>query len=349
MNDRIQNDNSNEWAKLCGLFNELYPNRELAPDVEEVIRAYPFRLSEHMEKNLLRFPDSIQKQVWPTAHELEKTMLKDDPFGEEAQAPVPFLIHRYSDRVLILATDECAMYCRFCLRKRRVGKKGAIGEKEFLAIVRYISDHPDVREVIFSGGDPLMISDTYLDFMLSEIRRISHVRIIRFHTRMLMANPLRITPSFVEILKRHAPVYLITHFNVPEEITAESQKAISLLADAGIVLGNQSVLLRGVNDAPDILSRLWQKLAEVRVRPYYLHHPDPIAGTAHFRMPVRTGLSIYRAAEKISGLCVPRYVLDMPGGYGKMNLHESMIVEENSHEMGLRLPDGTIFRYPDGD
>ena len=349
MNSDIVTDFDSPKTEFIDFCKEVCPDVPLPSELENVVETYPFRISKYLKERFSSLSHSIQKQVWPTVAELEKTILTQDPFGEEEQSPIPFLIHRYADRVLILATDECAMYCRFCLRKRRVGKKGAIGADEFQAIINYIANRPNVREVIFSGGDPLMISDDVLDKMLQKIRQISHVKIIRFHTRMLMATPARITPELGTMLKKYAPVYLICHFNVPEEITAESQKAISLLADAGIILGNQSVLLRGINDSPLILSSLWRTLAELRVRPYYLHHPDPIAGTAHFRLSVRKGLAIYRAAEKISGLCVPRYVLDMPSGHGKVALHEGLIVDENKDEVGLLLPDGTLFRYPDGD
>ena len=311
-------ERQNELEQLENLFKAK--GFSMNPLLKDVVKKYPFRISSHVEKMLLNTESSLWHQVIPSLEEIKKTHLKEDPFEEKLQSPVPNLIHRYPDRVLLLVTNECAMYCRFCFRKRRVGKGGFVSEKEFDPMLEYISNHPEIEEVVFSGGDPLTLPDLHLDQMLEKVSNIRHISIVRIHTRMLTANPGRITPNFIQILKKYKPLYIIAHFNVEDEITTHAIETIDQLVDAGIVLGNQSVLLKGVNDSPQELSKLWRKLIKIRIRPYYLHHPDPVAGTSHFQVSIPEGIKIYKEVQAMSGLCIPRYVVDIPGGKGKIAL-----------------------------
>lgn len=283
---------------------------------------YPVRVSDYYAGLINHPDDAIGKQCLPDARELDDCVQLADPLEEKALSPVPGLIHRYPDRVVLLVSNRCAVYCRFCMRKRLVGSGDApLGEDELSEALSYIAAHPEIRDVILSGGDPLMLDDQSLAKILTSLRAIAHVAIIRIGTRIPVTLPARITPDLCRLLKNFHPLYINTHFNHPDEITAASGTACALLADAGIPLGNQTVLLKGVNDSVETMRSLLTGLLAIRVKPYYLHQMDLVLGTAHFRTSVQTGLAIMRGLRgHISGLAVPHYVIDLPGGKGKVAL-----------------------------
>ena len=281
---------------------------------------YPVRLTGYYA-GLIRQPDdAIWKQCMPDARELEDLTQCPDPLDELILSPVPGLIHRYPDRVVLLVSNRCPVYCRFCMRKRLVGSGDApMGEDGLHNALSYIAAHPEIHDVILSGGDPLMLDDASLSKILTGLRAIPHVVIIRIGTRIPVTLPERITPDLCKLLSTLHPLYINTHFNHPDEITGDSATACTLLADAGIPLGNQTVLLKGVNDSVDTMRDLMTGLLAIRVKPYYLHQMDLVQGTAHFRTSVRSGLEIMRGLRgHISGMAVPHYVIDLPGGKGKV-------------------------------
>jgi lysine 2,3-aminomutase len=287
-----------------------------------VTNQYPMRITPYYLSLIKSVNDPIWRQAVPDTVELCESASLADPLEEENQSPVMNLVHRYPDRVLFQVCAECAMYCRFCTRKRKVGGEQMVVNSETVAMgLDYIQRHPDIRDVILSGGDPLLLSDEKLDAILAALRAIPHVEIIRIGSRVPVVLPQRITQGLIRVLRNYHPLYLNTHFNHPDEITEIAAKACSRLADAGIPLGNQTVLLRGVNDDPATMMRLMKKLLMIRVRPYYLYQADLVKGTDHFRTSVAEGLEIIRALRgHVSGLGVPAYVIDAPGGGGKIPL-----------------------------
>ncbi len=293
---------------------------EQAHNASLVSARYPVRLTDYYAGLIRHQDDAIWKQCMPDARELEDYSQCADPLNESHLSPVPGLIHRYPDRVVLLVSNRCPMYCRFCMRKRLVGGGDApMGESELCAALDYIAAHPAIHDVILSGGDPLMLDDQSLSTILTGLRAIPHIAIIRIGTRIPVTLPGRITPGLCNLLRTFHPLFINTHFNHPDEITAASAHACSLLADAGIPLGNQTVLLKGVNDSIETMRALMTGLLTLRVRPYYLHQMDLVQGTAHFRTSVRSGLEIIRGLRgHISGLGVPHYVIDLPGGKGKV-------------------------------
>jgi len=302
---------------------------ELAPyfsceldSLRRVVEKYPMRITPYYLGLIHEPGDPIWRQCVPDLHELDEDGLHSDPLDEENLSPTPAVIHRYPDRVVFLATTRCAVYCRFCLRKRKVGCATAeVGEQTLDAGISYIEKTPAIRDVILSGGDPLLLPDDQLEWLLTRLRRIHHVEIIRIGTRVPVTLPERISPKLCRMLKTFHPLYINTHFNHPLEVTAESSAACSLLSDAGIPLGNQTVLLRGVNDDPQTMKRLMQKLLTIRVRPYYIHQLDLVKGAGHFRAEVKQGLEIMAGLRGYtSGMANPYYVIDAPGGKGKIPL-----------------------------
>ncbi|HEY6346589.1 MAG TPA: KamA family radical SAM protein [Bryobacteraceae bacterium] len=275
----------------------------------------------------------------------------EDPLGEDRDTPVAGLVHRYPDRVLFLVTGTCPVYCRYCTRSRMVGKPGGeysfnIGQWE--KAIAYIAATPAIRDVLISGGDPLILSDERIDWLLSRLRGIPHVEFLRIGTKVPPALPQRITPALVKILKRHHPFYLSIHFMHPDELTSEVANACCRLADAGIPLGSQTVLLAGVNDDLDTLRRLFHGLLKIRVKPYYLYQCDPVVGTAHFRVPIEKGLELMRGLRgHTTGYAVPTFVVDAPGGGGKIPLLPEQRLERSGDFILLRNFEGKIFRYPD--
>ena len=309
---------------------------------------YPVRLTQYYAGLIKQPYDAIWKQCMPDPRELNDHTQLPDPLEEKLLSPVTGLIHRYPDRVVLLVSNRCPVYCRFCMRKRLVGSGDApMGDDEFRKALEYIAAHPEIRDVILSGGDPLMLDDESLSRILSSLRGIPHIAIIRIGTRIPVTLPSRITPGLCSLLKRFHPLYINTHFNHPDEITAESASACSMLADAGVPLGNQTVLLKGVNDSVEIMRSLMAGLLTIRVKPYYLHQMDLVQGTAHFRTSVKTGLKILRGLRgHISGLAVPHYVIDLPGGKGKVAILPDD-VEVNGDTLLLRTYTGERVSYLD--
>lgn len=274
----------------------------------------------------------------------------DDPLGEDHDAPVPGLVHRYPDRVLFLTTGFCSTYCRYCTRARAVGEAG--GEYRYTrdqwdTAIDYIAEHEEIRDVLLSGGDPLTLSDAKLDYLLGRLREIPHVDFVRIGTKVPVVVPQRITRSLVAILKRHLP-WLSIHFTHPVELTPEVSAAMDRLADAGLPLGSQTVLLKGINDDVEIMKTLMHGLLKLRVKPYYLYQCDPISGSAHFRTPVEKGLEIMQGLRgHTTGYAVPTYVIDAPGGGGKIALMPDAVVGREGDDVLLKNFEGKVYRYPD--
>ncbi|MEE9226035.1 MAG: KamA family radical SAM protein [Bacteroidota bacterium] len=298
---------------------------------------------------LIRYPgDPIWLQCIPDARELEEDGLVEDPLAEDAHSPVHSITHRYPDRVLFLVTSQCGMYCRFCTRKRKVGDSSKINMKFLQDGIDYIKAHREVRDVILSGGDPLMLTDYMLEKVLKALREIPHVEIIRLGTKMPCVLPQRVTPKLCRMLRNYHPIYVNTHFNHPWECTPEAKCACEMLADAGCPVGNQAVLMKGVNDDPEVMLELMRKLLTMRVRPYYLYQADATKGTNYFRTPVRVGLEIMdRLRGHTSGLAVPQYVIDAPGGGGKIPLLPQYVLGRAGNQIILRNYKYEIYTYPD--
>jgi lysine 2,3-aminomutase len=296
--------------------------------------------------------DPIFKQSFPVINELniEKSDMSD-PLHEDKDSPVPGITHRYPDRVLFLVSNTCAMYCRHCTRKRRVGDQDSIPcKKQIKQGIEYIRNNPHVRDVLLSGGDPFLLSDEYLDWILTELKNINHIEVIRIGTRTPVVLPQRITDKLVEMLKKHHPLWINTHFNHPRELSISSRRALNKLANAGIPLGNQSVLLAGVNDCPRIMRSLVHKLVANRVRPYYLYQCDLSEGLTHFRTPVGKGIEILESLiGHTSGFCVPTYVIDAPGGGGKIPVMPNYLISWSTNKVVLRNYEGVITTYKEPD
>jgi lysine 2,3-aminomutase len=264
----------------------------------------------------------LWKQAVPDMRELEDAVGLIDPLDEENLSPVPYLVHKYPDRALFLVCSECAMYCRFCTRKRKVGKaEMVINDETIAAGLEYLRKTPMITDVLLSGGDPLMLSDSRLERILKALRAIPSIATIRIGTRIPCTLPMRVTSRLAAMLKKYHPLYINTHFNHPAEITPEATLACTRLANVGIPLGCQTVLLRGINDSPEIIRQLMYRLLQIRVKPYYLFQADLTRGTSHFRTTINTGLDIMRhLIGHTSGMAVPTYALDAPGGGGKIPL-----------------------------
>jgi len=286
-----------------------------------VEQKYPLKITPHYLGLIDNVGDPIWRQCVPDLNELNPDGLLD-PLGEDNLSPVSAVIHRYPDRAIFLVSGTCAGYCRFCTRKRKVGcSEMSVSFRDLREGIEYIAATPEIHDVIFSGGDPFVLPDSVLEDLLARIHQIPHVEIIRIGTRVPVTLPERITGRLCTLLKKYHPLYINTHFNHPRELTERSMAACAQLADAGIVLGNQTVLLRGVNDQPQIIHDLFRRLLKMRVRPYYLHHMDLVQGAGHFRTSVNAGLNIMSALRgQVSGLALPYYVIDLPGGKGKVPL-----------------------------
>lgn len=275
----------------------------------------------------------------------------DDPLGEDHDSAVPGLVHRYPDRVLFLTTPICSTYCRFCTRARLVGQPG--GEvrpstKQWEAALDYIAEHHNIRDVLLSGGDPLTLADEKLDWLLGRLHAIPHVEFVRIGTKVPVVLPMRITPKLTAMLRRHQPLWLSVHVTHPAEFTQESTEALARLADAGIPLGSQTVLLKGINDDVSTMKALMHGLLKRRIRPYYVYQCDPITGSEHFRTPVSKGLEIIEGLRgHTTGYAVPTFVIDAPGGGGKIPLSPNPVVGRDGEDLLLRNHEGGIFRYPD--
>lgn len=299
-----------------------------------------------MDKDDHRCP--VRMQAVPTIAEThigEADM--EDPLHEDGDSPAPGLTHRYPDRVLMLITDQCSMYCRHCTRRRFAGQQDhSVPLENIDKCIEYVRNHPEVRDVLLSGGDCLLVSDEILEYIIKNLRAIPHVEIIRLGSRTPVVCPQRITDDLVNMLKKYHPIWLNTHFNHPKEFTPEAKEAIRKLADAGIPLGNQSVLLRGVNDCPHIMMNLVHELVKIRIRPYYIYQCDLSLGIEHFRTPVSKGIEIIEALRgHTSGYAVPTFVVDAPGGGGKIPVMPNYVISQSPDKIILRNFEGVITTY----
>lgn len=315
--------------------------------VQHAIEHFNLRITPAALSQIKSVGDPFWNQYVPTPEELDIVDGIVDSLDEDADSPVPNITHRYPDRVLFLVSPVCATYCRFCTRRRKVGDPEKIPLNQFDSAFAYLREHTEVRDVILSGGDPFMLSDRRVEYFLSELRKIEHIEIIRIHTRMPSHLPQRITTELVDIVKKYHPVYVNVHFNHPDELTPLALTALARLADGGIPLGSQTVLLKGVNDDPAVMGSLMKKLLRARVKPYYIYQADVVAGAEHFRTAVTTGIEIIRALRGwTSGLGVPHYVIDAPGGGGKIPILPEYLQSVSDTEVVLRNYAGEEFRYP---
>lgn len=312
-----------------------------------VVKAFPMRVTPYF-MSLIKAPrDALARQVIPDPRELQDLCTDSDPLAEEEQSPAPLVVHRYPQRVIFLVSNQCAVYCRFCMRKRRVAKPIHVTPQAVGEGLDYISRHNKINEVVLSGGDPLMLAGDDLMNILSTLQSIRHVQILRIHTRVPCAWPERISRLLAKHLSSFHPLFINIHFNHPDEITDEAARACSLLADAGIPLGAQTVMLRGVNDSQQVLFRLMEGLLRIRVKPYYLHQIDRVSGTAHFQIPLDRSLKLMAGLRgRISGMAMPHFMIDLPGGGGKMELLADSVVGKADGHWLIRNFQGRLFRYP---
>jgi lysine 2,3-aminomutase len=297
---------------------------------DDLLSRYAYRVTDNVRSSIAGdvAGDPVAKQYIPMRAELDVlSSERDDPIGDYAHTPIKGIVHRYPDRVLFKPANVCAVYCRYCFRREMVGPKAQaepdiLNAQERGAALDYIAAHPEVWEVILTGGDPLVLSPKHLAEIMARLDEIAHVKIVRFHTRVPIADPVRINDALAEVLAGSSKaIYMALHINHIQEITDDVRVALASLHDAGVQMVSQSVLLRGVNDDAQALEDLYRALLVLRVQPYYLHHPDLAPGTAHFRLPIAEGVEIVRALRgRLSGLCQPRYMLDIPGGYGKIDV-----------------------------
>ncbi|MBD7912901.1 MULTISPECIES: lysine 2,3-aminomutase [Clostridium] len=344
---RWQFKNRIETIEELSKYIKLTPEEESGISELKVLRMAitPYYLSLIDENDP---EDPIRKQAIPTVSELHIAPGESlDPLAEENSSVVKGLVHRYPDRVLMLITDQCSMYCRHCTRRRLVGQKDkALPIDEVNKAIEYISKTPKIRDVLISGGDSLLVGDEELEYIISKVRDIPHVEIIRLGSRVPVVMPQRITPKLVKMLSKYHPIWLNTQFNHPNEITEDSKRACEMLANAGIPLGNQSVLLRNINDSVDIMKKLVNDLVKIRVRPYYIYQCDLSVGLEHFRTSVSKGIEIMEGLRgHTSGLCVPSFVVDAPGGGGKIPLMPNYMIYQGDNKVVLRNYEGKIITY----
>ncbi|MBU2520671.1 MAG: KamA family radical SAM protein [Proteobacteria bacterium] len=350
----------NDWHwqisnRICSL-EQLKRFIKVSPEEESIFKQINSRLPVSITPYYMSLlsPDEpehpLRRTVVPTIHELFKSPEeKDDPLGEEHQSPVPGLVHRYPDRVLFLILDFCSTYCRYCTRSRVVGRGSILPARSRLEkAIEYIKNNPSIRDVLISGGDPLTLSDNRLEWLLIRLRQIPHVEIIRIGTKVPAVLPQRITPNLVKILRKYHPLWMSLHFTHPEECTPEAYRACNMLANAGIPLGSQTVLLKGINDDVPTMKNLMHHLLKMRVRPYYLYQCDLITGSSHFRTSIDKGLEIIQGLRGYtSGYAVPNYVIDAPGGGGKIPLMPDYVTRREGHDLLLKNYEDRIFRYTD--
>ncbi|MGH7459932.1 MAG: KamA family radical SAM protein [Longimicrobiales bacterium] len=330
--------------ELIARFGAEHIDREA---VEKAIDKFNLRITPAALAQIRAPGDPFWVQYVPTAEENEVVDGVVDSLDEDADSPVPNLTHRYPDRVLFLISPVCGTYCRFCTRRRKVGDPEKIPLNQFDSAFAYLRKHTEVRDVILSGGDPFMLSDRRIEYFLKTLREIPHLEIIRIHTRMPSHLPQRITPELCSVIRKYHPVYINVHFNHPDELTPEAVTALNMLADTGAPLGSQTVLLKGVNDEPAVMKELMLKLLKARVRPYYIYQADVVAGGEHFRTQFEKGLAIVRALRGwTSGLAVPHFVIDAPGGGGKIPILPEYVESVTDDEVVLRNYAGEVFRYP---
>jgi lysine 2,3-aminomutase len=334
--------------------DELKKYIKLLPEEEEVFKSQIFSFRMAITPYYLSLIDQsnpydpVRLQAIPRIEE-SRISLEDmpDPLHEDGDSPVPGMTHRYPDRVLLLVTDQCAMYCRHCTRRRKAGENDAPMPKDNVdKAIDYIRDNPEIRDVILSGGDPLTLGDERLDEILGKLSTIGHLDIVRIGSRLPVVLPQRITPSLINVLKKYKFVWMNTHFNHPQELSEDACAALARLSEAGIPLGNQSVLLKGINDHVDVMKQLLHKLVRNRVRPYYIYQCDLSEGIAHFRTPVSKGIEIMESLRgHTSGLCIPTFVVDAPGGGGKIPVMPNYLVSQMPGRIILRNYEGFLTAY----
>lgn len=337
-------------------FDQIAQVVKLTPQEEEGIKSAKGRMAMAITPYWAALIDAedpncpIRRQAIPTVNEFQvgpHEMV--DPCGEDNDSPVPHLVHRYPDRVLLLATEACAMYCRHCTRRRLVGnqeRSEASSNNKWDTALDYIRSNKKVRDVLISGGDPLILEEEALEDLLKKLRGIPSVEFLRLGTRVPVTLPQRITDSLITMLKKYAPIWISIHFNHPKEITKRSKIACDMLSDAGFPLGSQTVLLQGVNDRPYIMRKLMQELLKIRVRPYYIYQCDPVRGTGHFRTPVSVGINIIEKLRgHTSGYAVPTYVIDGPGGGGKIPVGPNYVLSQAKGKYVLRNYRSKIYTY----
>ncbi|MCS0672086.1 lysine 2,3-aminomutase [Cytobacillus firmus] len=356
----VTDEQWNDWlwqlTNTIRTVDDLKKVINLTPDEEEGVRistkTIPLNITPYYAS--LMNPDDprcpIRMQSVPISKEIYKTKYDlEDPLHEDEDSPVPGLTHRYPDRVLFLVTNQCSMYCRYCTRRRFSGQIGmGVPKKQLDAAISYIRSAPQVRDVLISGGDGLLINDNILEYILKNLREIDHVEIIRIGTRAPVVFPQRITENLCNILKKYHPVWLNTHFNTSIEITEDSKRACEMLANSGVPVGNQSVILAGINDSVPIMKKLMHDLVKIRVRPYYIYQCDLSEGIGHFRAPVSKGLEIIEGLRgHTSGYAVPTFVVDAPGGGGKISLQPNYLISQSADKVVLRNFEGVITTYPE--
>jgi lysine 2,3-aminomutase len=337
----------------AGLMAEGVHGAATLADLQAVGERYAIAVTPEMLAIIDRADadDPIARQFIPDIRELETLpQERADPIGDHAHSPVEGLVHRYRDRVLLKAVHVCPVYCRFCFRREMVGPKGdgMLSPEALARAYVYIRTHDEIWEVIITGGDPLVLSPRRLADLLAPLQSINHVKIVRFHTRVPVVDPSRINAELVAALKASGKMtYVALHANHPRELTDAAKAACGLLTDSGIAMVSQTVLLKGVNDDADVLADLMRGFVEMRVQPYYLHHPDLAPGTGHFRMRIAEGQAIVAALRsKVSGLCQPRYMLDIPGGFGKVEISAAMLETDDRGQVRVADPQGRVHLYP---
>ena len=353
------NEQWNDWKwQLRNAITTLEDLRKIMPLTEKEIMAIkhlkgrlPLRITPYFASLIYdsKPGNPLRRIVVPVVEELiQMPVEKSDPLHEGEFSPVKGIVHRYPDRVLFTVTQVCSAYCRYCTRSHSVGKLDKLGKNDFEKAFDYIRNHTGVRDVLVSGGDPLTMSDEMLDYILHNIRNIPHVEIIRIGTRVPVVLPQRITDKLIATLRKYHPLYISLHFSHPDEITDECAKACNKLADGGFPLGSQTVLLKGINDNVEVMKKLFHKLLMIRVRPYYLYQCDLIPGSGHFRTSVRKGLEIIKGLRGYtSGYAIPQFVVDAPGGGGKIPLLPDYVVEHTTEKIVLRNYRGIICEYPE--
>lgn len=331
MSHRINNVSA--LSHLFGLSEEKFA------EIEQVGQKYRWAVSPYYASLIVEnsFSDPIMKQSVPSWEEMDEAGY-DDPMAEEFTSPAPCITRRYPDRLIINVTNQCGMYCRHCQRRRNIGEVDRHQtESNLRAALDYVRKHHEIRDVLITGGDALLLSNRQIDWLLTELDKIEHIEIKRLGTRTLVTLPQRITPELCAILKKHPPLYINTQFNHPREITPESKKACDMLVEAGVILGNQAVLLKGINNNPNVMKKLNQELLKIRVRPYYIFHAKAVKGTRHFITTVDEGMEIMKKLRGYtSGLAVPNYIINAPHGYGKVPILPQYIQKYSGHWIRLR-------------
>lgn len=340
----------NRIADVDLLAKFLNLGQEEIAQIKEVGEKFRWSVSPHY-MSLMDADDHscpVRMQAVPCLEEIQGELGSEDPMGEELTSPAPHITRRYPDRLIINVTNRCAMYCRHCQRRRNIGEKDLPTSREELReALDYIRDNPELRDILITGGDPLTLSDKYIDWILTELDNIPHVEIKRIGSRMPVTMPQRITPELCAIFEKHHPFYLNTHFNHPKEVTQESLEACRRLAMSGVSLGNQAVLLKGINNNPHVMKKLNQELLRIHVRPYYIFHAKMVRGTTHFVPPVQDGIEIMEYLRgQTSGMAIPTYIINAPGGKGKTPILPTYLLSFGSDYVMIRNWEGETFKYP---